>query len=118
MALIVSYEQHFVSKMIDENWDKLTKKCISIDELMALQQAFDVFQEIDTSKERAVVSARLQELTNDAVLANEAQRLSDEYTEQKLQEEVLHQPDLSIYSEAEEEGVVEGDPEEDIEEDF
>ncbi len=108
----VSFEKHFVSKMIDECWDKLKKKCISLDELRALEQAFDVFPAVDSRKERAIVQAKIEELENDVVLSQSAEQLSIDYDENKLIEEAMNQPDLSVYPEAEEEGADEQEEEE------
>ena len=111
MALVVSFEKHFVSKMIDECWDKLKKDCISLDELRALEQAFDVFPEVDSTKERLVVLMKIKEMESSAELAQSAEQRSIAYDEEKLLEDAMNQPDLSAYPEAEEEGA-EGEEEE------
>lgn len=102
MALVVSYEQHFISKMIEECWDKLEKDCISLDELVALQQAFDSFPDVDSRQERLIVQGKIEELRSNSDLASAAEARSDEYTTQRLKDEVDNQPDPSVFSEAEE----------------
>ena len=97
-----SFTKRAVSHMIDESWEKLENDCISLDELNALLKAFEFFPKINTSKEKEIIRAKILELQSDAKLAAEAEERSEQFTQQKLEEDAANQPNSSDFSEAEE----------------
>jgi len=102
-----TYEGHFLSKMIDECWDKLKQDCISLDELKAFSEALALFPGIDTTEEQRAIQERVVFLLSNPLKAKEAEQRSCVYDHNAAIEDAAAQEDLSQYSEAEE--ATEGD---------
>jgi hypothetical protein len=95
-------ENGYLSRMIDECWDKLQDQSISLDELSAFREALRHFSDVDTSAELEAIQDEESRLKESVELAANAETRSILYDELKALEDARAQVDPSdIQSEAE-----------------
>jgi len=70
--------------MIDESWDKLENKSISLDELESLKEALLHFSDVNTTDELLAIDLEKKRLLADPRLAKKAEKKSTLYDKMKM----------------------------------